>query len=159
MPSSSDQAGREKRRRDSPLPRRGSPCTFGRTWGSEPRSRPIASGAIAAPQVPSQPLRHPPASRPFPRAHRARAPAEGAAKAPIAFPASLSLPSSLPWLGNIRDTALGKRPGCRHTAQARRCRAGEGSAKEEREAGEAKVAVRAGPRPESPPGGGGRGAA
>lgn len=130
--------------------------------GSEPgslgRTRDQSPVPAPSPQAPSRPLRRPPASRAFPPARTAHArrprarPAPPIARAP-SFPPSLpgSGISGIPlWDSVPAGAALRRRGGAG---------LGEGSAKEEREAGEAKVAVRAGPRPESPPGGGGRGAA
>lgn len=149
MPSNRAQARREERGLQQPLTSPGLPLHLRQDAGIRPLRGP--SGAPRRPQ-PRAPSRAPTAHAPRPEAR----PAPPIASAPSIAP---SLLPSLWRLGKIRDSAPGERPGGRHSAQARRRRAGEGSAKEEREAGEAKVAVRAGPRPESPPGGGGRGAA
>lgn len=166
-PSNRDQAGtREERGHASPLPGRGCSCTGseagcgiraripGQDAGSAPRSGPIASGAIAAPQAPPGLARLPA------RAYRACAPAKGAASASNrSRPLLPSLPPSLPGSGISGIPLWDSVPAGPAPRRRGGAGLGEGSAKEEREAGEAKVAVRAGPRPESPPGGGGRGAA
>lgn len=145
-------------------PRSFAPWPSSRTGGSRLRSRPIASGRTRGSSIAPLPsgaivaAQAPPGLERLPaRAQRRRA----GSRARPAPPIAPSLPPSRRRLGKIRDTAPGERPGRRRCAQARRRRAGRGSAKEERETGEeaAKVAVRAGPRPESPAGGGGRGAA
>lgn len=100
------------------------PGSLGRT--RDPRPAPAPS-----PQAPSRPLRRPPASRAFPRARTAHARRPRARPAPPIARAPSFLPSLPPRLGNIRDTAVGQRPGWPRTAQARRRRAWGG----EREGG------------------------